>query len=80
MQKWEYLRIQFNREKPAMSSKWTDFKLKISGKELSRKDFDQYMQTLGDEGWELVSAYPLTYWWDTNGFSDELNFIFKRPK
>ena len=80
MNKWEYLQILHERDKPRMSSTWTYFKL-INGKEYGKDEFANYLQKLGEDGWELVSAVPIAYssssW---IGMTTDILYTFKRPK
>ena len=82
MQKWEYLYILFWREKPRFTPRWSEFKTQIDGKEMALDAFEQYMQTLGEQGWELVTAIPVAARWETSwlGMTTSIRFIFKRPK
>ena len=70
---WEYTIVHTNRLPmqgvPQVSGLW---KNKYSD---GTTDWDQIMR-LGEEGWEMVSSFPI----DWTGTTQYLTFIFKRPK
>jgi hypothetical protein len=80
MTKWEYLQFLHERDKPRMSSTWTGFDY-INGKKYSKEEFASYLQKLGENGWELVSAVPIAIssssW---IGMTSDILYTFKRPK
>ncbi len=78
MQKWEYLRIKLWREKPRFANEWTDFKATVGNRDLTIEQFDSYMQTLGDQGWELVFNTPIAFY--DGGMTTSMHIVFKRPK
>jgi len=64
MKKWEYHTVKL-----ATTSSW------LSGGHLDEAKLDEYMNKLGEQGWELVAAF------DTNkayGESKDVAAIFKR--
>ena len=85
MQKWEYLYIIRERswEKNGHAGKWqTKF---YPSQENIGNDPDDFMAVLGDQGWELVSVWPVSSYvgmgaGDSAGFSDQEKWVLKRPK
>jgi hypothetical protein len=67
MQKWEYQTITLKREHKIgiLSTASTEWQPPIN------------LRQLGEEGWELISIAPLA---DVRGFTDQLQYTFKRPK
>ena len=79
MTKWEYMTLTRRIVKyPGFGSsdviyRWDDG---------NPKDWDELLNELGEQGWELVSAYPQASsggeaW---AGVTDRIILIFKRPK
>ena len=70
MQKWEYLRVNTrNRRNARFVTKVNNQSArKQTGFFVHLTDFDEYINQLGEEGWELVTAVG------------SKEFIFKRPK
>ena len=66
MQKWEYLTVEINTDKVS----------RIDGRDISFRDRNEserdYLQKMGDEGWELVAVIEM--------YSREQRLYFKRPK
>jgi hypothetical protein len=81
MQKWEHKRLAVRREKPRFTTEWSAFKTEIDGKALTLAEFDKYMNTLGEQGWELVSTCSMAYQSDNNwrGMTDAIYYYFKPP-
>ena len=65
MQKWEYKTAKMNTEG------W------FVGEVLDTGSFDSMLNSLGSQGWELISAFDTK---QTNGASREVVAVFKRPK
>lgn len=71
MQKWEYQRVSASREwKGSIRGGWSNWV----------DDFD--LHKMGEEGWELVSAYPVSNIQAQGfaGLTTMVNYVFKRPK
>jgi hypothetical protein len=49
----------------------------FAGGKLDALEFDQVLNEMGDQGWELVSVLSVT---QTHGSSREIAAVFKRPK
>lgn len=64
MQKWEYKTVKVKTKG-------------LSGGILEIADFDEQLNRLGQDGWELVSTFATTSGY---GASREAVAIFKRPK
>ena len=64
MQRWEYRVVTRNRE----GTKWSEAALE-------GLDLDAGLNTLGAEGWELVSTHTITMTGNTNW----VHYNFKRP-
>lgn len=81
MQEWEYQEIWLERVKPYTSSKWSGFTATINNIPSSLQEFEDYMQVLGNQGWELVTTVPVAYEArdDARGMTTMLVYIFKRP-
>jgi len=79
MQKWEYFSINLSlyRDGVTIFAK-TSFVAKLDGKNVSITEFDNYMNTLGEQGWELVSVTPITE--ATVGITNDIRYYFKRQK
>lgn len=72
MQKWEYLTQQYACKTSGLVSvsfKW------------DWKEINSNLVSLGEQGWELVSAYPLAHLAGLgySGSTSRVVFIFKRP-
>ena len=90
MQKWEYIYIIRERgwEKNGHAGKWVTKFYPPQGE--VGNDPDDFMAALGEQGWELVSAWPVSSYLgghntnvgsdDFAGFSDQEKWVFKRPK
>jgi hypothetical protein len=76
--------MYLGREKRPLTTKWGEFKTIIGDREVAmlEEEFDQYMDVLGEQGWELVSCTPIAVWWqsDYRGMTTRINYVFKRPK
>lgn len=83
MQRWEYMWVVQWRDKPPLRGKWTGFKATIDGVETDDPQaFGDYLDTFGEQGWELVNVVPVSYYWteDWAGMTTHLFYFFKRPK
>jgi hypothetical protein len=73
MQKWEYLTQEYACKTPGL----------ITGSfEWDWKGINGNLHSLGEQGWELISAYPLAHLQGlgSSGVTSQVVFIFKRPK
>jgi len=78
MQKWEYLILSLDREKPQFRTNFSNFVAEISGKKMTENEFFEYMDTLGENGWELVSTSSIAYYQDFSGMTSNIYYYFKR--
>ena len=62
--KWEYMTVMF------ASSRW------FLGGKLDGKQFNERLNELGEEGWELVSVFDTNY---TEGATRDVVAVLKRP-
>jgi len=82
MQRWEYLNVVKSRGKDD-ENKIGDWCINCyPPAELPVNDPNDFLTILGEQGWELVSAWPLAgisgkYW---AGISSQEKWVFKRPK
>jgi len=77
MQRWEYLTINFGIHLSAIL-KIARWELEVDGKLLKgEEETIRYMNTLGDQGWELISSLTGA---DNNGNITKAVMFFKRPK
>ncbi len=53
MQKWEYLNLQANTDDKKAHRVWVNQKLVLS--DVNLVDFYDYLNSLGKDGWEMVS-------------------------
>ena len=62
MQRWEYRQLTVGTQ----AGHWAAANLALS---------DERLRALGEEGWELVAAFPLAY----GGDAQATVYVFKRP-
>jgi len=96
-QKWEYLHIfrkrVYRRESGRYFNAATNWETTATSeggqKKVEAKDFFDFTNKLGDDGWELVAISPrsgmlggegMNISLDFAGFTNEEMWVFKRPK
>ncbi|MGB3716481.1 MAG: hypothetical protein WA996_18840 [Candidatus Promineifilaceae bacterium] len=73
MQKWQYYVPSILSNDQKIGEVWTLVITKVNGKELEKPlSLEQYLNILGEKGWELVTTKQETL--------TARNYIFKRPK
>lgn len=68
MQRWEYGRLTVYKNGRVLTRTWRGMPF--------QEGIEDLMNTLGREGWELVTS---TNVWGTRGDNDQIDFTFKRP-
>jgi len=81
MQRWEYWWGRIWRISVLKSGKWsTHYELKVGNDTLMGQDVWDYVDKLGEAGWELVSVVPEIQTHAGGGtFTDGYMLWFKRP-
>ncbi|MGB5932335.1 MAG: hypothetical protein WBH57_04610 [Anaerolineae bacterium] len=85
MQKWEYRRVGFRRQEEGLVSvgytEWEGYDVATQQWMPSSAWWADELKSLGEQGWELVTAVPVasTVMLGRNGNTTELTFYFKRP-
>lgn len=81
MAKWEYMTlirdVEYKVEGILAISRTT-----YEWNDDDKMDFDERLNALGEQGWELVSAFPESsrYGSTSQGTTTSIKLIFKRPK
>jgi hypothetical protein len=82
MNKWEYTWLFLHREAKVLGKETPWFLCCPDGTRVENQAINFAIQELGNEGWELVAVVPVSNLLGstTTGWTNELDYIFKRPK
>jgi hypothetical protein len=83
MNKWEYIWLFLHREAKVLGLQKPWFLNYPDGTRVENQQINAAIQKLGDEGWELVTVVPVSNLVSVGaneGWTNELQYIFKRPK
>lgn len=82
MQKWEYLRVIIEVTNRTIYEVFANGENIFDRHEERKKgnrepvfDLNEYLETKGHDGWELISVMPA----NRGGYTDGIHYYFKRP-